>query len=220
MCNLWGYDIPWKQNETFFGQIVKYNTRWVVQGFCQVHGIDFDQTYASVVKSNFYKVFLVLATQLGCSVDYMHFVTTFLNGSIDGEDIFVEQSLAYEVDINIMCSEQYTHRPICPTGHGVHRHGRCTLQIFDHTGEILVHPACMLIYRPANMHIGRPVHHTHCQLLYKNSSPTPGINYQIESTVDVITTSQINTLGAMYCLLHFILGSLNPSSFLTWMKVC
>lgn len=33
----------------------------------------------------------------------MNFVTAYLNGSIDGDDIFVEQSLAYEVDINIIC---------------------------------------------------------------------------------------------------------------------
>ena len=84
-------------------QIVKYKTRWVVQGFRQVHGIDFDQTYASVVKSNSYKVLLALATQLGWSVDHMDFVTAFLNGSIDGHDIIVEQPLAYEVGINLVC---------------------------------------------------------------------------------------------------------------------
>lgn len=85
------------------GQIVKYKTRWVVQGFRQVHGIDFDQTYASVVKSNSYKVLLALATQLGWSVNHIDFVTAFLNGAIDGHDIFVEQPLAYKVGINLVC---------------------------------------------------------------------------------------------------------------------
>ena len=33
----------------------------------------------------------------------MDFVTAFLNGSIDGHDIFVEQPLAYEVGINLVC---------------------------------------------------------------------------------------------------------------------
>lgn len=41
--------------------------------------------------------------ELGWSINHMDFVTTFLNGSIDGHDIFVEQLLAYEVGINLVC---------------------------------------------------------------------------------------------------------------------
>ena len=47
--------------------------------------------------------------------------------------------------------------------------GLAGIQIFDHTGEGPVHPTSMLIYRPAGMHFGRTVHHTHSQLLYENS---------------------------------------------------
>ena len=68
-----------------------------------MHGIDFDQIYTSVVKSNSYKVLLALATQLGWFVDHMDFVTSFLNGSIDRHNIFVEQPLTYEVGINLVC---------------------------------------------------------------------------------------------------------------------
>lgn len=100
--------------------------------------------------------------------------------------------------------------PICPTGHGEHRPGLCTIQIFDHTGESPVDLAYMLINRPASMHIGRPVHHTHCHLIYKNSSPTPD---HINSTVGVITMSQINAFWVICCLLPFALGSLDPSAF-------
>lgn len=92
-----------KTKRDALGQIVKYKICWVVHGFGQVYGIDFDQTYASVVKSNSYKVLLVLATQMGWPVDHMDFVTAFLNGAIDGHDIFVEQPLAYEVGINLVC---------------------------------------------------------------------------------------------------------------------
>ncbi len=44
----------------------------------------------------------------------MDFVTAFLSGSIKEHAIFVEQSLAYEVGINLVCSELFTrtaHRP-------------------------------------------------------------------------------------------------------------
>lgn len=46
---------------------------------------------------------LALATYLGWAVDHIDFVTAFLNGSIDRHDIFVEQPLAYEVGINLVC---------------------------------------------------------------------------------------------------------------------
>ena len=40
-------------------------------------------------------------------------------------------------------------RPECPTGHGVHRPGRCAIKIFYHIGQGPVHPKCILTYRPA-----------------------------------------------------------------------
>ena len=55
-------------------------------------------------------------------------------------------------------------RPVCTTGRGV-------LQISDHNGEVPVYPTCMLIYRPAGVYFGRPVHHTNSQLLYEDLSP-------------------------------------------------
>ena len=55
------------------------------------------------MKSNSYKVLLALAIYLEWVVDHMDFVTAFLNGSIDGQDIFVEHSLAYKVSINLGC---------------------------------------------------------------------------------------------------------------------
>ena len=51
-------------------------------------------------------------------------------------------------------------RPVGPTGRGVHRSGRSTIQVSHHTGEGPVHPTCMLINRPAGVYFGRPVHHT------------------------------------------------------------
>ncbi len=40
---------------------------------------------------------------MGWPVDHIDFVTAFFNGAIDGHDIFVEQPLAYEVEINLVC---------------------------------------------------------------------------------------------------------------------
>ena len=73
-----------------------------------------------------------------------------------------------------MCSERYAptaampYRPWCIPAWPVYKTNIRTYR----RGP--VHPTCMFIYRPAGMYFGRPVHHTHCQLLYKSSIPTPG----------------------------------------------
>ena len=76
-------------------------------------------------------------------------------------------------------------RPVCPTGHGVHRPGRCTIQIFEHIGEGPVHPTCIFIYRPAS------APHTPSTTI-QNSLATPGTK-SIAQLMS-FTTSQIFTL--------------------------
>lgn len=46
-------------------QISRYKARFVVRGFKQVFGIDFDETYALVVKPPSYKLFFALAAYFG-----------------------------------------------------------------------------------------------------------------------------------------------------------
>ncbi len=84
------------------GQVTRYKTRWVVQGFRQQYGVDFDETYASVVKSNSYKVLLAIATFFGWPVDHMDFITAFVNGVIGDHIVYVEQPLGYEVGVNLV----------------------------------------------------------------------------------------------------------------------
>ncbi|WP_375449352.1 reverse transcriptase domain-containing protein [uncultured Nostoc sp.] len=88
------------------GRITRYKTRWVVQGFRQQHGVNFDETYASVVKSNSYKVLLAIATFFGWPVDHMDFITAFLHGAIGDHIVYVEQSLGYEIGVNLVCQLQ------------------------------------------------------------------------------------------------------------------
>ena len=88
------------------GKIIRYKTRWVVQGFRRQYGVDFDKTYASIVKSNSYKVLFAIATFFGWPVDHMDFITAFLNGGIGDHIVYVEQPLGYEVDVNLVCQLQ------------------------------------------------------------------------------------------------------------------
>ena len=74
------------------GDISKYKVRWVVRGFEQVHGKDYDQTFAGVCKSATWKVCLALAALYGLHVEQMDAVTAFLNSEVDTA-VYVELPL-------------------------------------------------------------------------------------------------------------------------------
>ena len=72
------------------GEIVRHKCRWVVRGFTQEEGIDYDQTFASVVKPMSYKALFAIAAALDLEIEQMDVKTAFLYGEIDHE-IYVEQ---------------------------------------------------------------------------------------------------------------------------------
>jgi hypothetical protein len=72
------------------GEVVRHKCRWVVRGFTQEEGIDYDETFASVVKPMSYKALLAIAAALDLEIEQMDVKTAFLYGYIDHE-IYVEQ---------------------------------------------------------------------------------------------------------------------------------
>lgn len=72
------------------GEITRYKCRWVVRGFTQEEGVDYDQTFASVVKPMSYKALFAIAAALDLEIEQMDVKTAFLYGEIDHE-IYVEQ---------------------------------------------------------------------------------------------------------------------------------
>lgn len=71
------------------GQIAKYKARHVVRGYEQIYGIDFDETFASVVKQPSYRMLFALQAQFGWVCHQMDVKTAFLHGEVE-EDIFTE----------------------------------------------------------------------------------------------------------------------------------
>ena len=72
------------------GEVLRYKARWVVRGFEQEEGIDYNETFASVVKPMSYKALFAIAVALDLEVEQMDLKTVFLYGDID-EEIYVEQ---------------------------------------------------------------------------------------------------------------------------------
>jgi hypothetical protein len=72
------------------GEILRYKARWVVRGFEQEYGVDYHETFASVVKPMSYKALFAIAAALDLEIHQMDVKTAFLYGNVD-EEIYVEQ---------------------------------------------------------------------------------------------------------------------------------
>jgi hypothetical protein len=73
------------------GQIVKYKTRLVANGYAQREGIDFDEVFAPVARLDSVRLLLALAAQEGWLVHHIDVKSAFLNGDLI-EEIYVVQS--------------------------------------------------------------------------------------------------------------------------------
>lgn len=76
------------------GEVARHKARFVVRGFSQIYGLDFDETYASVVKSASYRILFALQARYGWKCHQMDIKTAFLNGDLEHE-IFVEPPDGY-----------------------------------------------------------------------------------------------------------------------------
>ncbi|KAG9512183.1 hypothetical protein KCU93_g10402, partial [Aureobasidium melanogenum] len=71
------------------GSVAKHKARFVVRGFKQVSGVDYDETYASVVKAPSYRLLFALQVRYGWKCHQMDVKTAFLHGNIE-HDIYVQ----------------------------------------------------------------------------------------------------------------------------------
>ena len=77
-----------KQDENGF--IVKNKARLVVQGYSQIEGIDFEETFAPLTRLESIKILLDIACSLRMKLFQMDVKSVFLNGILS-EEIYVEQ---------------------------------------------------------------------------------------------------------------------------------
>ena len=71
------------------GQVVKYKARLVAQGFTQVEGIDYNETFAPTAKFATIRSLLALAAKLNLEIDQMDVKSAYLNGDLE-EEIYME----------------------------------------------------------------------------------------------------------------------------------
>ena len=76
------------------GSVNKYKARLVAQGFAQQHGIDYEETFAPVVKYVSLRTVFAIANQYNMDMHQMDVNSAYLNGDIDAE-IFMRQPEGY-----------------------------------------------------------------------------------------------------------------------------
>jgi hypothetical protein len=84
------------------GQMSRYKSRLVAKGFQQVHGIDYDETFAPVAKMDFICLALAIVATKGWEVHQMDVKNAFLHSDIS-EEIYMEQPQGFMQDSSLVC---------------------------------------------------------------------------------------------------------------------
>src|SRR2546430_4131049 len=74
------------------GNIVRYKARWVAQGYNQVLGIDYLETFSTTIRPETYRLFLALALQNGWIIRQYDVKLAFIHSPIDKE-IYIMQPI-------------------------------------------------------------------------------------------------------------------------------
>lgn len=77
------------------GSIVRNKARLVAQGFTQVEGLDFEETFAPVARLEAIRILLAFAASKGFKLFQMDVKSAFLNGVIE-EEVYVKQPPGFE----------------------------------------------------------------------------------------------------------------------------
>lgn len=84
------------------GEVIRHKARWVVRGFEQVEGLDYVETFASVVKPMSYKALFAMAAAQDLEIEQMDVTTAFLYGKVN-EEIYVEQPTGLDDGTRRVC---------------------------------------------------------------------------------------------------------------------
>lgn len=81
-----------KRNES--GEVYRYKARLVAKGYSQVAGIDYNETYAPVVRYNSIRLLIAFAVQHNYRLHQMDVITAYLQGNIE-EELYMSQPEGY-----------------------------------------------------------------------------------------------------------------------------
>jgi hypothetical protein len=78
------------------GSIEKFKVRFVVRGFSQKEGVDYEETFSPVTRYASIRVVISISLVMRWRIHQMDVKTTFLNGIIE-EEVYIEKPQGFEV---------------------------------------------------------------------------------------------------------------------------
>lgn len=84
------------------GKTIRFKARYVAKGYSQLHGIDYNDTFAPVVRHASIRFLFAVAVKLRMKIHQLDVVTAFLQGDLK-ETIFMEQPDSYHDGTKKVC---------------------------------------------------------------------------------------------------------------------
>ena len=94
-----------KQNEK--NEIIRYKARLVAQGFSQIVGVDYEETYSSVMDGITFRFFIATAANNKLDMQLMDVVTVYLYGLLE-KDIYMKIPEGYKITENTKQQHLYS----------------------------------------------------------------------------------------------------------------
>jgi hypothetical protein len=82
-CKPIGTKWVWKNKEGEKGEVVRNKSRLVTQGFSQIEGIDYEETFAPVARLEVIRILLAFSVAKGFKLHQMDVKSAFLNGVLE-----------------------------------------------------------------------------------------------------------------------------------------
>ena len=86
-----------KVKKNLHDEIKKFKIRWCVRKCEQIHDIDFNDIYVSVIKTMTYKIIFIIIAHHNLNVEQMNIITFFLNVIFKKRNVFIEFSSNFEI---------------------------------------------------------------------------------------------------------------------------
>ena len=81
-------------------EVLRYKARWVVKGYLQQYGIDYNQTFAAVVKPIAFRALFIITAYYNLKIEQMDIKTTFLYELINYCYIFIDNLSIININRN------------------------------------------------------------------------------------------------------------------------
>ena len=109
----------YKTKHDIDGNVDSYKARLVAQGYSQIEGVDYDQTFAPVARFESVRTLLSLAVQYDLKLHQMDVQNAFLNGKLE-ENIFIKQPKGFEV-----AGKEHCYYKLNKSLYGLKQSSRC-----------------------------------------------------------------------------------------------